>query len=298
MSSSSERKHWSSTRAPVLPRPRLHRAGQRCREDGEARRHGSVPPGRDRTDGGRHCLLHVLSRRGEPGLVSPCGDSGTGAASGWEREWRDRRCRRCLIVDFDSVEPCHEIAWTTCVTSFRPVCVPGARGSRGSLVCVLVTRGEWGGFPRCQRGALISRDQPTETAYCDAQFEHACPRLGLTYRGGGDALRAHERSLSGARKVCMVRMQADARLPPEQRLGYKHVGDALVRIAREEGLATYWRGATPTGEGTRQSYGHGLQSRGPKRLVSPERARALLGITRSPWVLDARRLTLLTVTLC
>lgn len=46
----------------------------------------------------------------------------------------------------------------------------------------------------------------------------------------------------------MVRMQADARLPPAERLGYKHVGDALLRIGREEGLATYWRGATPTGE--------------------------------------------------
>ncbi|CAM9732075.1 unnamed protein product [Discosporangium mesarthrocarpum] len=47
-------------------------------------------------------------------------------------------------------------------------------------------------------------------------------------------------------EVCMVRMQADGRLPVEQRLGYKHVGDALVRIVREEGLLTYWRGATPT----------------------------------------------------
>lgn len=46
----------------------------------------------------------------------------------------------------------------------------------------------------------------------------------------------------------MVRMQADARLPPAERLGYKHVGDALLRIGREEGLTTYWRGATPTGE--------------------------------------------------
>ncbi|CAM9361231.1 unnamed protein product [Choristocarpus tenellus] len=47
-------------------------------------------------------------------------------------------------------------------------------------------------------------------------------------------------------EVCMVRMQGDARLPPAERMGYKHVGDALVRIAREEGLHNYWRGATPT----------------------------------------------------
>ncbi|CAM9469640.1 unnamed protein product [Scytosiphon promiscuus] len=47
-------------------------------------------------------------------------------------------------------------------------------------------------------------------------------------------------------EVCMVRMQSDARLPAAERLGYKHVGDALVRIAKEEGLRTYWRGASPT----------------------------------------------------
>ncbi|CAM9696165.1 unnamed protein product [Ectocarpus sp. 13 AM-2016] len=47
-------------------------------------------------------------------------------------------------------------------------------------------------------------------------------------------------------EVCMVRMQSDARLPLADRLGYKHIGDALFRIAKEEGLRTYWRGATPT----------------------------------------------------
>lgn len=46
----------------------------------------------------------------------------------------------------------------------------------------------------------------------------------------------------------MVRMQSDARLPAADRLGYKHIGDALVRIAKEEGVRTYWRGATPTGK--------------------------------------------------
>ncbi len=46
--------------------------------------------------------------------------------------------------------------------------------------------------------------------------------------------------------VCLVRMQADGRLPPEKRRNYKHVFDALRRIAKEEGILTYWRGATPT----------------------------------------------------
>lgn len=47
-------------------------------------------------------------------------------------------------------------------------------------------------------------------------------------------------------EVCLVRMQADGRLPVAERRGYRHVFDALLRIAREEGLTTYWRGCTPT----------------------------------------------------
>ncbi len=47
-------------------------------------------------------------------------------------------------------------------------------------------------------------------------------------------------------EVCLVRMQADGKLPPEKRRGYKHIFDALFRIAKEEGVLTYWRGATPT----------------------------------------------------
>jgi len=47
-------------------------------------------------------------------------------------------------------------------------------------------------------------------------------------------------------EVVLVRMQADSRLPEAQRRGYTHPGNALVRIAREEGVKTYWRGAVPT----------------------------------------------------
>lgn len=44
--------------------------------------------------------------------------------------------------------------------------------------------------------------------------------------------------------VCLVRMQADIQMV--QKRGYKHIGDALCRIAKEEGWKTFWRGATPT----------------------------------------------------
>jgi solute carrier family 25 oxoglutarate transporter 11 len=47
-------------------------------------------------------------------------------------------------------------------------------------------------------------------------------------------------------QVCLVRMQADGRLPADKRRGYKNIFDALRRIAVEEGVATYWRGAGPT----------------------------------------------------
>lgn len=41
-------------------------------------------------------------------------------------------------------------------------------------------------------------------------------------------------------------MTADGRLPVNERRNYKHVGDALFRIVKEEGLFTLWRGAVPT----------------------------------------------------
>lgn len=41
-------------------------------------------------------------------------------------------------------------------------------------------------------------------------------------------------------------MTSDGRLPPAERRNYKNVVDALVRITREEGLLTLWRGALPT----------------------------------------------------
>lgn len=41
-------------------------------------------------------------------------------------------------------------------------------------------------------------------------------------------------------------MTADGRLPADQRRNYKHIFDALMRIYREEGLFTLWRGAVPT----------------------------------------------------
>ncbi|XP_074579996.1 mitochondrial uncoupling protein 5-like [Curcuma longa] len=46
--------------------------------------------------------------------------------------------------------------------------------------------------------------------------------------------------------VAMVRMQADGRLPPSERRNYKSVLDAIARMARQEGVASLWRGSSLT----------------------------------------------------
>jgi len=46
--------------------------------------------------------------------------------------------------------------------------------------------------------------------------------------------------------AALVRMQSDTVLPVNERRGYKNVVDALVRMAREEGLKGFFSGASPT----------------------------------------------------
>ncbi|KXS18187.1 2-oxoglutarate/malate translocator [Gonapodya prolifera JEL478] len=46
--------------------------------------------------------------------------------------------------------------------------------------------------------------------------------------------------------LSLIRMQADGTLPVAERRGYKNVFDALVRIAREEGVLALWKGSAPT----------------------------------------------------
>lgn len=47
-------------------------------------------------------------------------------------------------------------------------------------------------------------------------------------------------------EICLIRMTADGNLPKNERRGYTSVGNALVRIVKEEGITTLWRGSTPT----------------------------------------------------
>jgi len=47
-------------------------------------------------------------------------------------------------------------------------------------------------------------------------------------------------------EVALIRMTADGKLPPAEQRGYTNVFNALYRIAKEESVATLWKGATPT----------------------------------------------------
>ncbi|CAM0876623.1 unnamed protein product [Alopecurus aequalis] len=46
--------------------------------------------------------------------------------------------------------------------------------------------------------------------------------------------------------LAMVRMQADGRLPLADRRNYRGVGDAIVRMTRDQGVRSLWRGASLT----------------------------------------------------
>ena len=46
--------------------------------------------------------------------------------------------------------------------------------------------------------------------------------------------------------LALIRMQSDGLKPKEARANYRGVGDALMRIARNEGVLSLWAGATPT----------------------------------------------------
>ncbi|KAJ1299928.1 hypothetical protein OPQ81_005369 [Rhizoctonia solani] len=48
-----------------------------------------------------------------------------------------------------------------------------------------------------------------------------------------------------AADITNVRMQHDAALPPEKRRNYKHALDGMLRMAREEGLMSWFRGVLP-----------------------------------------------------
>jgi solute carrier family 25 oxoglutarate transporter 11 len=63
--------------------------------------------------------------------------------------------------------------------------------------------------------------------------------------GGGLFAGACAALVGNPAEVALVRMTADGKAPPEQRRNYKNVFDALIRVSREDGVATLWRGIGP-----------------------------------------------------
>lgn len=80
----------------------------------------------------------------------------------------------------------------------------------------------------------------------------------LKKRNDGKALPLYQKAFAGLTAgglgamigspadLSLIRMQADGTLPPEQRRNYKHVGDALVRTVKEEGVGGLFAGAGTT----------------------------------------------------
>ena len=113
----------------------------------------------------------------------------------------------------------------------------------------------------------------------------------------GTAAGACAAFISCPAEVTLVRMSNDRSLPRAQRRGYRNIADAAVRIAREEGPATLWRGSMPfvnramlvgatqvwadPGGGLGGSGGCPGRSRNARfRIWNPTAARPCLGLER------------------
>ena len=79
---------------------------------------------------------------------------------------------------------------------------------------------------------LVGADGGTVPFYTKVGLACTAGAIGATVANPGD--------------VAMVRMQADGKLPVEQRRNYKNIFDAIRRISAEEGVVSLWRGVIPT----------------------------------------------------
>jgi len=68
-------------------------------------------------------------------------------------------------------------------------------------------------------------------------------RLALAAMSGATAA-----AFSNPVEVCLVRSANDKSLPLDQQRGYRHIGDAMSRIVREEGPMALTRGIAPTAQ--------------------------------------------------
>jgi dicarboxylate transporter 10 len=71
----------------------------------------------------------------------------------------------------------------------------------------------------------------------DAKFSTLCALAAASGFAGGIA--------GNVADVLNIRMQNDAALPVQERRNYKNVADGLIRMAREEGFPSWFRGWLP-----------------------------------------------------
>jgi solute carrier family 25 oxoglutarate transporter 11 len=127
-------------------------------------------------------------------------------------------------------------AKTTAITAFREILKSqGVSGLYAGLSAAITRQAVYTtsrlGLYDIIKASIVPADQPVTVWH----------RLVTGLASGGIAS-----FLTCPVEVCLVRMQADGRLPPAERRGYTNVFNALGRVAREEGVLTYWRGAGPT----------------------------------------------------
>jgi solute carrier family 25 oxoglutarate transporter 11 len=91
-------------------------------------------------------------------------------------------------------------------------------------------------------GARLGIYDAVKNVISDSDGQLSFPQL----MGCGLFAGAASAAICNPADLVLVRMQADGRLPLEQRRGYRHAGDALLRIARAEGVGALWRGTAPT----------------------------------------------------
>lgn len=80
-----------------------------------------------------------------------------------------------------------------------------------------------------------------------ANAEEKGTKIGFRERAGaGLAAGGLAAMVGNPADLALIRMQSDGLKPPAQRANYRHVGDALMRIAKNEGVLRLWAGAYPT----------------------------------------------------
>lgn len=80
-----------------------------------------------------------------------------------------------------------------------------------------------------------------------ANAEEKGTKIGFRERAGaGLAAGGLAAMVGNPADLALIRMQSDGLKPIAQRANYRHVGDALMRIAKNEGVLRLWAGAYPT----------------------------------------------------